>query len=156
MIFSFTGDLITQIQTVRHQNMIEKIAELQILKFSLNEWNNFSNQEEIKFNNNYYDVVSFKKDTKNVFAEVVQDDLENDIRVFISKIHKESKHSNSNKFDSNKFSKHLLNHNKAMVFDSIFELKNKTQKFAFIKNEKTSNFNNFIEKPPRRINFYSV
>ena len=109
MIVSFVCDLLLQMQTIRHQNQIEKFSDYEILEFSETTWNNFPNKDEIKFNGKYYDVILIEKRDSTIFAKVVCDDLENELHVFIAKINKDSKVPLSNKIKS--FSKHLINQN---------------------------------------------
>ncbi len=155
MIFAFSGNLIYQIQVVRHQNQIEKSFNSEILEFSLLEWNKFSDLNEIKFQNNYYDVISFQKINTKIFTKVVKDDFENENRILISKIFKKSKSPLSEKKKSNIFSKHIFLKNE-FIFLNIFFFLTKLQIKNGILSSKTSNFINLQEKPPCFINFYVV
>ena len=146
MIVSFVCDLLLQMQTIRHQNQIEKFSDYEILEFSETTWNNFPNKDEIKFNGKYYDVALIEKRGSTIFAKVVCDDLENELHVFIAKINKDSKVPLSNKIKS--FSKHLINQNDFLFTNDFLISSNKLQKFSFISNDIISGFNTFLERPP--------
>ena len=146
MIASFVGDLLLQMQTIRHQNQIEKFSNYEILEFSETTWNNFPNKNEVKFNAKYYDVALIEKRGSTIFAKVVCDDLENELHVFIAKINKDSKVPLSNKTKS--FSKHLINQNEFLIANKQLISSNKTQIISFISNDIISGFNTFLERPP--------
>ena len=153
MIFSFSGGLITQIQNIRQKKIIEKNTNFEVLNFTINQWNEFNDTEEIKHNNKFYDVVSFKKINSNVIVTAIHDDLENEVRVFISKIYKKSKKSIPEKVVSKVFSKHILLKNNSFVSEKSLIFYNSPQKFLLQPKDKTSDFNDFVEKPPCVINF---
>ncbi len=154
MMITFSGDLILQIQSVRHQNQIEKLEKSETLEFSLKEWNNFSDNQEIKFQNSYYDVISSQTINSKVVAKVVKDDFENEIRVSIHKIFSKTKSSSSNQKKSNTFSKHVICKNE-FVYKNKFDFIKLTN-FSEVLISKTSNFIEFSEKPPCTINFYAI
>ncbi|MFV5693518.1 hypothetical protein ACM55K_15960 [Flavobacterium sp. LT1R49] len=111
VFFAYSGDLFNQIQKIRHENQIKKIKFRQTIIFSLEEWQAFSDKTEIKYNNAYYDVISFHKFHSEVIAKVVKDDLENEFRLVISQIlnkHKKSPLEKKRTF----LSKHLVQKNK--------------------------------------------
>ena len=148
MIFSFSGGLITQIQNVRQKEIIEKNANFEVLNFTINQWNDFNDTEEIKYDNKFYDVVSFKKINSNVIVTAIHDDLENEVRIFISKIYKKSKNPISEKAFSKSFSKHILFKNKLLAFEKSLIFYNSNRMILFSPIDKTSDFNDFIERPP--------
>ncbi len=148
LVLTFSGDLLNQIQVVRHKNQIEKIANAEILEFSLKDWNNFSESNEINFQNNYYDIVSFEKINSRIIAKVVKDDFENEICVSLAKIFNKSKLPYSKSKKSNSFSKHIPS-NKEYIAEYILIISSKKQKnLNEVLTSKTSNFINFQEKPP--------
>ncbi len=148
LVLTFSGSLIEQIQFVRHQNQIEKIANAEILEFTLNDWNNFSESNEIKFQNNYYDVISFENINSRIFAKVIKDDFENETRITLSKILSKTKSPFSEKKKSNSFSKHILYINEFVGNKNIHFQLNKPLNLNEILISKTSNYINFLEKPP--------
>ncbi len=145
---TFTRDLILQIQTVRHQNQIKKIENAQTLEFSIKEWNSFSDTNEIKFQNKYYDVISFREIDSKVIVKVIRDTFEDEFRVTFSKIFNKNKIPFSEKNKSNFFSKHLTSKDEFVFSVNIdFALDELLKNERYI-NIKTSNFINFQEKPP--------
>ena len=153
MILVFSGDLITQIQDFRHQNQIEKINQSETIAFSETEWNNFNNADEIKFQNNYYDVISIKKSYNKIIAKVVKDDFESEIRIGISKIFKNKKPI-SHKKKTNSISKHLISKADFLKNKDSKIHQKLIQKSDGLIHLKTSNFINFQEKPPCKDCFY--
>jgi hypothetical protein len=148
MVMTFTGDLILQIQTIRHQNRIEKIKNSESLEFSMTQWNNFSDNTEIKFQNRYYDVISFKEIDSKIIVKVIKDQFENEFRVSLAKIFNKNKIPFSEKSKSNFFSKHLVSKVEYITFINLDFLLDKLQENNSFLNSKTSNFINFQEKPP--------
>lgn len=148
MFVTFSGSLINQIQVVRHQNQIEKIANAEILEFSIIEWNNFSESNEIKFQNDFYDVISFEIINSKIFAKVVKDNFENETRITLSKIFNKTKSPFSEKKKSNSFSKHILSLNEIIGLKNINFPLNKLLNLYEVLTSKTSNYINFLEKPP--------
>lgn len=148
MFLTLSENLIYQIQVVRHQNQIEKISKAEILEFSLCEWNSFSDLQEIKFQNNFYDVISFKKINIKVVVKVVKDDFENEIRVSFLKILNKFKFPLSDKKKSNSFSKHLLSKNEFICSIKVNIYNSNHKNFDRTLSSKTSSFINFQEKPP--------
>ena len=148
MILTFSGGLIYQIQIVRHQNQIENINNAETLEFSLLEWNKFSDSKEIKFKDNYYDVISFKNIKSKILAKAVKDDFENEFRITFNKIFNKHKSPLSEKKKTNLFSKHILSKNEFICTNKINLFNVELQKFDVIIDFKTTNFINFQEKPP--------
>lgn len=148
MVLTFSGDLIQRIQLVRYQNQIEKIANAKHLEFSLKEWNSFEGADEIKFQNQYYDVISFEKINSKIIANVVHDKFENEARVILTKILDKTKSPLPEKKKSNSFSKHILSKNEIICTNNIISFKFILSKFDKIIVSKTSSFINFQEKPP--------
>ena len=156
MVFTFSGNLLNQIQVVRQQNQIEKIASSEILEFSLNEWNNFSSLNEIKFQNNYYDIISFEKINSKIVAKVVKDDFENEVRITFLKVFNKHQSPLSHKKKTNSFSNYLpcdfASNNFEKINFNADLIQHKSQYLLL----RTSNFINFLEKPPGLINFYDI
>ena len=50
-LFAFSGDLILQIQIVRHHNQINKKKLVENISLSLSQWNDLDDQHEIKIKN---------------------------------------------------------------------------------------------------------
>lgn len=148
MMISLSGDLVLQIQTVRHQNQIEKIKNAQTLEFSIKEWNSFSDNKEIKFQNNYYDVISFQEIDSKIIVKVIKDQFESEFRVCFSKIFNKSKFPFSDKKKSNFFSKHLLSKKEYIILSHLDFLNDKLRENDSFLDSKTSTFLNFQEKPP--------
>ncbi len=148
MIMAFTGDLLKQIQCVRYQNTIEKIKNSEILEFSLSDWNNFSDSNEIKFKNNFYDVISIQKLNSKIFANVVKDKLENELRITFSKIFNKTKIPTSGNKKLNSFSKHVLSSYEFVRINNLHFPSKKLQENDNFLNSKISNFINFQYKPP--------
>lgn len=148
IVLTFSGNLITQIQNIRHQNQIEKINDFEILEFSISEWHQFSDINEINFKNNYYDVISYAKLNNVIIAKVLKDNFENEISISISKIFKNDKNPISEKKKSNSFSKHLFSKNIFYSGNTIEFILIKLHEFDNILTIKTSNFINLNEKPP--------
>ena len=156
IVLSFSGNLINQIQVTRQKIQIEKIFNAEILEFSLTEWDNFEDFDEIKFRNKYYDVVSFQKINNRIFAKAVKDDFENEFRVSFLKVFNKHQSPFSKIKKTNFFCNHLL------CFTDFKIVGNSNFKLDFIPYNKyflafkTSSFINFLEKPPREINFNLV
>lgn len=148
MVVTFSGHLILQIQTLRHHNQIEKIKYSETLEFSTTEWNNFSDNTEIKFKNNYYDVISVREINSKIIAKVVKDKFENEFRITFSKIFNKTKFPFSEKNKLNNFSKHLATKNEFVILTNLDFALDKLLKYECYLNFKTSNFINFQEKPP--------
>ena len=131
MIFSFSGGLITQNQNIRQKGIIEKNTNFEVLNFTINQWNDFNDTEEIKYDNKFYNVVSFKKINSNVIVTASHDDLENEVRIFISKIYKKTKNPISEKAFFKAFSKHILLNNNSFVEENSLIFYNLSRKFLF-------------------------
>lgn len=148
IVLTFSGELLNQIQVIRHQNQIEKISSAKTLEFSLNDWNNFSDFNEIKFGNHFYDIISYEKFDSKIVAKVVKDKFENETRVTLAKIFSKAKSPLTEKKKSNLFSKHILSKIKIVCSNKMNLFDFKLQKFDGRINSKTSTFINFQEKPP--------
>lgn len=147
-VLSFTGDFIQHIQVVRHQNQIEKIAKAQTIEFSFSQWEKFTDTKEIKIENDFYDVVSFRKSNSKIIAKVVKDDFENEIRVTLSQICKNQKIPYSDKKKSNTISKHFVSKDKFYTYyTNVIQLEKKSN-FKFKANLKEISFIYLPIKPP--------
>lgn len=96
-LIAFCGDLVQQIQTVRHQNQINKINQIEIISISLSQWNQFDNKHEIELDDIFYDVVAHSISGQKVTLKVVKDHFENEVRVVFSQIFNKSKYPTSDK-----------------------------------------------------------
>ncbi len=148
MILAFSGDLIQHIQNIRYRNQIEKIANAETLEFSKTEWNNFSGNHEIHFQNHYYDVISFEQNNKKITAKVVKDSSENKTRVTFVELLKKNKTPISEKKKSNSFSKHVISENKFYYYNKLVFLSEILQNFDGLTSSKTKSFIYLQDKPP--------
>ncbi len=148
MVLTFCGNLFQKIQNVRYQYQIEKSFKSEILEFSILEWNKFSDSKEIKFKDNYYDVISFENINSKILAKVVKDDYDNEIRITFNKIFNKHKLPLSEKKKTNSFSKHILLKNEFIFRNEIIFFITKFQIKDGILNSKTSSFINVQKKPP--------
>ena len=147
-ILSFTGDFIQHIQVVRHQNQIEKIAKAQTIEFSFSQWEKFTDTKEIKIENDFYDVVSFRKSNSKIIAKVVKDNFENEIRITFSQIFNKHKLPASGKKKSSPIAKHFnikLNEN---FKNSVVLFSKKASNFDYLINSKINSFIDLPLKPP--------
>jgi hypothetical protein len=147
VFFVNSGDLFSQIQRIRYENQIKKIQSSKSMSFSLKEWKTFSDKKEIKYKNDYYDVISFQEFHSEVIAKVVKDDLENEFRLLISQIIKKRKTPPLDRKRSF-LSKHLVQKNKINVgFDNDFKI-NTTENHNTQFNLKTRVFIYSLFDPP--------
>lgn len=147
VFLAHSGDLFNEIQNIRYENQIRKIKLSQTIIFSSGEWQTFSNKKEIKYNNAYYDVISFRKYGSEVIAKVVKDEFENEFRLTISQVLNKNKIPTSEK-KSTFISIHLaqkypLNIGFKINF-GIDAIENYNTQF----NLKTSSFVNLMYDPP--------
>lgn len=96
-LFAFCGDLVQQIQTVRHQNQINKINQIELISISISQWNQFDNKHEIKLKDIFYDVVAHSISGQKVTLKVVKDHYENEVRVVFSQVFNKGKCPTSDK-----------------------------------------------------------
>ncbi len=148
LCFVFSGTLIENYQEIRHQNQVSKLLLSETKEISLSNWNNFDNKKEIKINNRFYDVASFKIINKKVILKVVADNLENTIRIsFESLFHK------SKKTESNQKKAFKIFHFIAVIHDILsVNLKKPVEVFSqniyFFVTLKTKNTTTNLDKPP--------
>lgn len=148
MILSFTGDFIQHFQYNRHQYQIEKIASAKILEFSIYDWEKFNDNKEIQIQSDFYDVISIEKKANKIFAKVVKDDFENEIRVTFSQIFNKHKTPISEKKKTNSIAKHLNAKLKVQSnYAATFYYKKKSN-FDFNTNLKVISFIDLPIKPP--------
>ena len=107
-LFAFSGDLIIQIQTVRHHNQIKETNCFETISLSLSQWNTLNDKHEIKLDNIYYDVVSHSISGQNVILRAVKDHFESEIRIVFSQIFSKNKIPSSNKKKINNFFSQIL------------------------------------------------
>jgi hypothetical protein len=148
VIFTFSGDLISHIQLVRHENQIKKLDLIELLEFTNQEWLPFSDNKEIKYKNNFYDVISVQIIQSKVLVKVVKDNLESKLRLSFLKVFNKNKFPNSDykKFDF--FSKHItISTCTKLIIKTKFLLDIK-QNFNIFFQHKTRSYINLLQKPP--------
>ncbi|WP_395078025.1 hypothetical protein [Flavobacterium sp.] len=96
LCFVFSGTLIENFQQIRHQNQISKLLLSETKEISIETWNGFNDKKEIKINNIFYDVASFKITNKIVIVHVIADNFENQMRINLQSLFHKSKKSDSN------------------------------------------------------------
>lgn len=148
IVMTFSGDLILQIQSIRYQNQIERNANLEFLEFSEKQWANFENDKEIKYKNQYFDVIWFRKLDSKIIAKVVKDSFESETRVTIVELLKKNKPPISENKKSNTFYKHLISENKFYVRNKLVFLEVQLQNFDKKSSSKTKSFIYLQDKPP--------
>jgi len=148
IFITFSGDLIQQLQIIRHQNQIQKNNKKESIVFTLKEWNHYLDISEIKYKNNFYDVVSIKKSNSNIIVNVVKDDFENKLRITFLQLLNKHKIPLSEKKKAISFSKHfIVSENK--VAPSILVLNIiKLQNYDTNHNLKTNSYIKLLQKPP--------
>ncbi|RTY95067.1 hypothetical protein [Flavobacterium sp. GT3R68] len=104
LCFVFLGTLIENIQQVRHQNQISKTFLAHRREFTLLEWQKFDNKKEFELTDVFYDVVSFKIASDKVIANVIEDNLESQIRITLQSLfNKENNLQNDKKKSFNSY-----------------------------------------------------
>lgn len=147
LLFSFSGDLIQKIQAVRYQNQIDKTKKREVLVFSTKEWESYNNVKEIKYKNNFYDVISYQVINSKISATVVKDKFENETRVVISQIFNKHKIPFSEKKKSSSFSEHIAQEFQIITSKPEF-LNYKPSNFDAYFDLKIKSFINPLQKPP--------
>ena len=147
-LFAFSGDLITQIQTIRQHNQINKKNHLETISLSLSQWNDLDDKHEIKIDKVYYDVVSHSIVGSNVILKVVKDHFESEIRVFFAQVFHKNKLPNSEKKKVNFLTSQIIVDSQSIYnakkgFEEIL-IKNFKSNFDL----KTNSFIFLIQKPP--------
>ena len=82
----FSGALVERIQEIRNEIQVSKkhLAEKKTIPFS--EWKSLENKKEIKINNVYYDVLSYKIVFNSVEINAVKDKHENNFRIVLNNL----------------------------------------------------------------------
>lgn len=147
-VFAFSGDLITQIQTIRQHNQINKKNHLETISLSLSQWNDLDDKHEIKIDKVYYDVVSHSIVGSNVILKVVKDHFESEIRVFFAQVFHKNKLPNSEKKKVNFLTSQIIVDSQSIYnakkgFEEIL-IKNFKSNFDL----KTNSFIFLLQKPP--------
>ncbi len=93
----FSEVYVENVQQIRHQNQISKAYLSEYKVFSISEWNRMNDKKEIKLNDSFYDVVSFKIKSNKVVVNVVKDNFENEIRIALNRLFNKKNSTNSNK-----------------------------------------------------------
>jgi hypothetical protein len=148
LCFVFSGTLIENFQHIRHQNQVSKLLLSETKEISMSNWNNFDNKKEIKINNRFYDVASFKIINKKVILKVVADNLENTIRIsFESLFHKSKKTESNQKKSFNSFNFIAIVHNiDNQKIEQPTEIFSSNIFFMVIQNTRNTVLN--LDKPP--------
>jgi hypothetical protein len=98
LLFIFSGTWIENIQETRIQNQINKTELSTEIPISLQQWQQITNKREIKVDDTFYDVISFKANSKSVSVTVVEDNLENELRSYLDNLFiKKNNNSNDKK-----------------------------------------------------------
>ena len=147
LLLSYSGDLIQQLQSIRYYNQIEKTKKSEVLVFSIQEWKSFKGEKEIKYKNDFYDVISYQAIKSKIIAIVVKDRFENETRVTISRIFNKHKIPFSEKKGSNTFSVHITQEFQIIASKPEF-LNYKPSNFDAFFDLKIKSFTNPLQKPP--------
>jgi hypothetical protein len=148
VFFAFSGNLISHVQLVRYENQIKKLQNIEFLEFTNQEWLGLSDNKEIKYKNDFYDVISVKVLPSKVVVKVVKDNLENKLHVTFLKIFNKNKPSNSENKKFDFFSKHIpVSTYSNPVAKSKFLL-DKVENFITIFQIKPKSFITVLQKPP--------
>jgi hypothetical protein len=91
LFFVFSGVLINYIQEVRYQLSISQSLLIENKEIEISEWNLLENQKEIKIDGVFYDVKSYKTDSKKVHLVLIKDATESNFRIIIQSLFKKSK-----------------------------------------------------------------
>ncbi len=148
VFFAFSGGFIYHIQWVRYENQIKKLQNTESLEFSNQEWLAFSDNKEIKYKDNFYDIISVQTLQSRVIVKVVKDNLENKLNLAFLKLFNKNKSSNSddNKFDF--FSKHILASTYTKLIKESNFLLDTLQNFVSVFQIKPKSFITILQKPP--------
>lgn len=84
LFFSFTMLILQEWQHIHFQNQLNETEKFQWLHFTAKEWNAKDNKREFQINGIYYDVKSITYEKNWVVAQVVKDELENEIRLLLT------------------------------------------------------------------------
>lgn len=98
----FSGALIERIQEIRTQIQVSKIHLVEKKWIKLSEWESLDNKKEIKLNNIYYDVLSFKISSNQVAINAIKDKHENNFRIILNNLSNKKEIPNSSKKKSYK------------------------------------------------------
>ncbi|UFH34325.1 hypothetical protein [Flavobacterium acetivorans] len=144
----FPRTLIVNMQQFRAKNQISK-KYLELHKeIALKDWELLDDKKEIKINNTFYDVISFKIIAQKVIVQVAKDDFESSLRISFQNILNNNKVLNSNK-------KKTLNSYKWMTLRTLnkSELMTYIPRFSIILfslylTGKENKVIEFIDRPP--------
>ena len=148
LCFVFSGTLIENFQEIRYQNQISKLHLSETKKISIDNWNDFNNKREIKINDIFYDVASFKVVNKIVIVQVVADSFENQMRINFESLFHKSKKSDSNQkkiFNCFNFIA-VINNIETQKITARIEIFEPKVYFTIIQNTKNTVLN--LDKPP--------
>ena len=148
LLMMFSGTLVERIQEIRNQTQVSKIdlAEKKTVLFS--EWEPLKNKKEIKINNIYYDVVSYKISSNKVIINAVKDKYENNFRIVLNILLNKKEAGNSSKKKAYKyynFISALVNNN--YKIETIFSFLPVKQNFNTL-NKDVNKIGLTIYKPP--------
>lgn len=93
----FSGTLIEHIQEIRNQIQLSKIHLAQTKIVTIAQWESNKDKKEIKINNHYYDVLSYKILSNKVRLVAVRDSHENNFRVVLNNLLNKNNTSHSEK-----------------------------------------------------------
>lgn len=147
-LFAFSGDLITQIQTIRQHNQVNKKNNIETISLSLSKWNDLDDKHEIKIKKHYFDVVSHSIVGSNVILKVVKDHFESEMRVAFSQVFNKNNFPNRDKKKTKILSNQITSEFTSNWFAKndypLFQTKNFKSNFDL----KTNSFIFLIQKPP--------
>jgi hypothetical protein len=148
LCFVFSGTLIENIQELRHQNQISKNLMAEHMEFSLRDWQLLDNKKEIKINNTFYDVISFRNSSKKVVVKVVKDDFENEFRISFQNLFNKKNTTDSGKKKSfNPYNYLTVISNETKTHSVLFLYFFSKSNLSFFK-VKTNKIIEFIYRPP--------
>lgn len=97
LLFIFSGAWIENMQETRIQNQINKTELATEIQISKHQWQQITNKREIKFDDTFYDVISFKVNSKSVSVTVVEDTFESEFRFCLNNLFTKKNPNSTNK-----------------------------------------------------------
>jgi hypothetical protein len=107
VFMAYSSSLFQDLQYLRYENKIKETNHVQTIIFSEKDWQNLDNTHEIKYNNTYYDVVSFQKINSNIIIKAINDSTESEFRLLYSQLFSKHKIPFSDKKKTSLFSKQI-------------------------------------------------
>ncbi len=130
--------------SIRNEYIIKHSTSNIILNFKESRWNSFQNKKEIFYNNKFYDVKKVSKINNVVYACVIEDDFEKNIKDYFHFIAKKNKKESKYSLKL-KISFYIILKQTAQIPLLFFEIKNMFNYFLL---KKYSNYNYPLTKPP--------